>query len=614
MSKLSPEEIDLLYRLEIKPALVPHFFNKLNGVKWLDALIERGYFHPDKLPKPIPDNEGYVSIPSWPALQYLVAIREELREAENVECADKVLKILRDVTKKAYENEISNYRVWWQFSKIIGYIPQDKLKFEDLELVQVWLNDQFEKGLVAAELGEKWFPQLLESSDPDVTGLAIGLLNILFKISFVERKIGSYEKIETLLTYDSWQAENIVNSVAKLAGIKLGLGAVAIFESKLILILDTLKNDSWSSLWRPAVEDHEQNKSGDDTEDIIVLALRECLLGVAESNSGDLQNQLMTWLSSDKETLKRIAIYIVTKHYTDYKSLLYLVLDKINFNSNMIHEVWQLLNQRFHEFAKEDKQRVFDIIDSIVIEDDNGAINVRGTAYRKAAWLAAIKDTDERLSVLYHDTVKLAGAEHDHPDFSSYSSCGWVGHESPIEVERLLSFSTEELIETLSNYQESGRFGEPGLEGLVNAFKNLVKNKPIEISLEFNKLAKLDLAYIYEIFEAYYALWNEKAELDWSMIWPRVLDFATLIVGQDLFWHEDAPKERINFVANRHWIVGSIARLIEDGVKDDSHAFEAELIPQATDIIILLLDRQEGQDISAGQDAVTWAINSPRGK
>ena len=90
---------------------------------------------------------------------------------------------------------------------------------------------------------------------------------------------------EPLLRYDSYHAKKINRNVAKLSGLKLGLPAVKIFQNRLISILNEGDKDSWSSIWRRAIEEHNQNGSLDDADDLIVTAYRDCLSGFIDNNA-----------------------------------------------------------------------------------------------------------------------------------------------------------------------------------------------------------------------------------------------------------------------------------------------------------------------------------------
>lgn len=161
------------------------------------------------------------------------------------------------------------------------------------------MNDPYGSGLVAEEVGEKWLPDLLERPDAHCHKIALCLLDCLYKVNFAEEKTGDYKRKEPLLRYGSYHAEKISKkNVTKLSGWKLGLPAVEIFQSRLVSILNESNNDSWSSIWRKAIEEHDQNGSLDDVDDLIVAAYRDCLSGFVDINSREgrmLASNLCHW-------------------------------------------------------------------------------------------------------------------------------------------------------------------------------------------------------------------------------------------------------------------------------------------------------------------------------
>jgi hypothetical protein len=240
----------------------------------------------------------------------------------------------------------------------------------------------------------------------------------------------------------------------------------------------------------------------------------------------------------------------------------------------------------------------------------------RSTAYQRAIWLSAIKNYTDKTVQLYKKYTDITVKEPEHPDFSSYMTVGWVDHKSPIPMENLLALNVDSLVETISNYKDTGSdwFGEPGLAGLVKCFKEVFKTRAKDFYRDLMKFVECDLAFVHPLIEAYRELWSEKRELPWTDVWPWLLDFCLEIVKRDKFWSEENAKERSHFVANRNWIVSAIGQLIEDGTKFDDHAFGKDLLPKAQQLLLVLLDRQEGNEFKNDSDAVFIAINSPRGR
>ena len=568
MADLTVDELDVLHRIGEKAELQPFFFKKAKGLKWFNALTERGYFNPENIPRPVPaKEEGYVS----------------------------------------------NYRTWWRFSEIIQNIPPAVIKRDDVEIVDYWLDDKFERGLVAREIGEKWTIQLLESNDNHSLQLALRLLSYLFKVVFNERKLGGTVKREPTLRFDYYHAEKITKNVAKLAGIKLGQEAVLIFDGQLKFVLGELKSDSWSAIWQPAIEVHEQNKHRNDAENVLIEAYRDSLSGYIRTKPEEVYEYVKGMLGEEYQTIHRLAIHAISTNYHIFSDLIDALIDDKYLESNYRHEMWHLLNSNYQQFSETQKRRTLSLISGITRADDDGNLHEGATAYSKATWLTAVKEHGQEEAKLYSENVAIAKTEPDHPDFSSYMSIGWVKHESPIPLEELQAHSIEELVEILKSYRDPGGFREPGIEGLIKTFKQLVKTKPLSFYDQLNKFAKLDLAYIYEIIEAYRDLWAEKEKLPWGDIWPCLLEFCSKVIRQDRFWDPENTKQREPFVANRYWIVGGIGRLLEAGTKSDDHAFCEEYINDAEAIIAFLLEREVGNEYKIDSDAVSISINSPRG-
>lgn len=615
MVSLSVDERDLLERIKAKEELQPFFFRKAKGLKWFDALAEQGYFEPASNPPPKPAREeSYVNVPFWPAIEYLVAASEELPKKENERYAELFLDILRSTTKYAKEHGYSNYRTWWQFSKILPNIPHHLIRIEDIQLIDYWLDDLYERRLVADQLGGEWLTALLDQNDAHGNELALSMIGILYRLNFSERKIGSVYRKEASLRVDNYAAKKIAEKVAGKAGQVLGLAAVRLFQNVLVAILEELGNDKWSSIWRPAIEEHEQNQRADDAEDIIVVAYRDALLACVEATpSVEIREYLDDIQNSPFETVRRIALYVIDRQL----KLLNIYVDRViaeqYFTSNFRHELWHFLRNHYNEFGLEQKRCVLDLISGLADTDEDGKVNEGATAYRRAIWLSAIKDFGEDVAQFYQQCVDLAGAVPDHPDFSSYMTTGWVDHKSPIPIEELLSLEIPELVRRLGAYEDTGKHSEPSLEGLTKALRQAVKAEPLRFHNVLHEFSGCDLAFVYVLIEAYHELWSEKAQLPWDEIWSALLEFCRDIVEQDRFWSSENSNKSHAFVGNRHWIVGGIGRLIEAGTKSDEHAFSEKFLTQAEEILLVLLKQETGEEFKIDSDAVMVAINSPRG-
>src|SRR5262249_8553915 len=181
--------------------------------------------------------------------------------------------------------------------------------------------------------------------------------------------------------------------------------------------------------------------------------------------------------------------------------------------------------------------------------------------------------------------------------------------------DELLSLDIAQLVDRLESYHDTGRFGEPGLKGLVKVFRQIIKEEPLRFYNQLRRFSRLDLAYVYEVIDAYGELWREKARLPWEELWEYLLTFCEDVLGQEQFWSPENAERRTAFVANRYWVVGEIGRLIEDGTKSDEHSIPEKFLPQMERILRILLEKEkESEEFKPDEDAVSVAINSPRGR
>jgi len=615
---LTPKQKSAIERAKRSPDLLGFLFRKATGVQWFNAFKEAGFVIPTEIPQPVPaKEEGYVSIPVWPITDYLVSASEQLHEPSNEIYAIDFLNFIRSATIHAKEHGFGNYRVWWQFAKIMKNIPPHLFRANDLELIDYWLDDKYERGLVAESLGEHWLISLLDRNDEYCRSLSLGLLQSLYRVQFLDSRYGESNKKEARLHFDSWHARNLTKKVAGRVGKALGQSGVDVFRNQIERVLITLNNDKWSSLWRSAVEDHEQNHKAEDAEDILVEGLRDSLLAYIVEYPVDAKAFVGELLKSSLETIRRIAIYTVDQCYQQLNDLIGRVILAQYFTNNFRHEMWHLLRNHYKDFSIQEKALVQGVISGLVVEDDNEQQREGATAYQRAIWQKAIKDYGNDEEQLYLEYIKIIGGEPENPDFSSYMTSGWVDHKSAISKEQLLSWSSDEMINQLNAYLENyippKMFDGPDLEGLTKALRQAVKAEPLRFHSQLQKYSTLGIPYIHEFIEAYRELWSEKAQLPWDEIWGSLLGFCHDIVNQKRFWLQENTKGRSSFVANRYWIVSGIGSLIEAGTKSDDHAFSEKLLNQAEEVILILLEKEKGGEFKVDSDSVMVAINSPRG-
>lgn len=616
MKSLEPRVIDAIDTVQKKPELQPFFFRELKGLKYFNELEKRGFFEASKNPAPKEtEDKGFYVIPFWPVLEYLERTAPELQIEENREYADKFLAIMRLITKASIESGISNYRTWWYFAKLLGHIPIDRIIIEDIGLCSYWLRDPFDRMVIGEELGNKLLPRLLSERTCRSNQLSVKLVEALTQLRWIEKPHGVKEQRKPVLLIEEYHANKLFRNQSKRIGEVLERSGLSIFKARIEEILETYEKDKYSVIWRPAIEDHDQNKYRHDAINIMITAFREALSGYIERKAyapTEVCEYISELLKHRFKIFQRIGIHAIGAYFDVLRGLASRLIDPIYFTSQYRHEMFHFLRVNFSKFEESNKSNVLQIIDSLSVEDgDSEEIRTKRISYEKLIWLAAIKRHGyERADELYSQNYSISGHTPEHPDFSFFMEVGWVGEISPYKADELLSRGVDELVELLESFKEQGGWKTPTVRGLAEELKHAVKNNPDYFKGNLPKFMPVNLGYIYEIIQAYKELWSEKGYDNWS----ELLDFCIIVINREGFWSEKDNERTASSDANRSWIVGAIGDLLRAGTASDEKAFEPPLLPKAKTLLLSLLEKQESVEFESGCDAMSVSINSAKGK
>jgi hypothetical protein len=195
-------------------------------------------------------------------------------------------------------------------------------------------------------------------------------------------------------------------------------------------------------------------------------------------------------------------------------------------------------------------------------------------------------------------------------------SGGVVVHESPLTVSELAVILEEpiKLVQFLNEYDHVGHFGDPGVEGLVKTFGALVSLEDCTVLNNLEHFIDLKPHYLNEIFPSYSKLWSDKKQRTWDNLWPKLIDFARTLFEQDSFWQSPENNDSSPFIGDKNWVVSSYCRLVESGCEKDERAFDINLSAKIKHTLELILAHVDGSHFDNDSDAVSIAINSPRGR
>ncbi|SFL90277.1 hypothetical protein SAMN03159423_4300 [Bradyrhizobium sp. NFR13] len=585
--------------------------------KYFDALKNAGFFNADRNPEAIPSQEpGFVQIPFWSALVYLKAVSKSAGENDNSRLADKILAVVRGVTtfRGANGKYRDNYRTYYSFADMFGVLPLASISLDDIALVRIWLASRFDRSLVASSLSKGLLKRLLSAALPENIDRACELLKEC--VAFEWRSEKDQRGRELVSAVDDYWLKELLDAHARTIGGKAGLRAVRIFEEGLRTIFSDVRRSYGSTLWRPAIETSEQNTEFGSVENRFVEGMRESLGGWIEAAPSDAVGYVKEILTDKSDIIRRIAVNSVIEYFELLSETFEEVISKELFSVELRHEMYRLLKQRFSRLSAVGKEKVIASLrdlPQLAVEDSE-----RRLRFTQREWLTAIKDQPE-VTDWYHELLAdtTLGAPSDHPEFLSYHETRMGPGPAPFEQEAIVAFAEDgSLVGRLNAFEETDSWKGPTLRGLIDALEAAVASAPgafISLLAEFNQ-AKIPFQYaLISGFLRAFEMVDEKRELfDWNLAWPRLISFFADRLNDPDFWLESTGDEQGGMIANRSWLTSLISRLLEAGTKNDATAYSPELLPQAWELIKVLLDRSEAEPANLA-DPMMRALNNEKG-
>lgn len=616
MMVLTTNERAFIDKMKESEELARHGFSLLikrpDFIQFFEPLRDAGLFAPERNPGPEPaPDQRHVRIPYWSALDYLVKTAKEAGTTNNLALANQLMEIVRTVSqwRETDGQPRQNYQTARRFTEILGHLPTSVVTKADLDFLATWLNDRFERMLVAVAIDETLLPHLLASTSADDWNKAVTVLQHTTAITWVEEP-GTKSKTARTIIEDYWLEQILVHHVRPLAT-KLPRETTQLFEARVRDVYATELHKEHSVIYRPAIEDNEQNHQFRAAENRTVEALRDALLTWADSEPKGAESYVASILGSDLEILRRIAIHVLNQHWSTMRSLYLPFMQGEPFTSGHLHELYALLMERFAEFTGPERDATIDAIQHIPTpkhaEDPELA-----RKHLQRRWLTAIvgkgaAQADDWMRELSADPS--IGLPPLHPDFTSYMTSSWGPGASPYTIEELVGFADAHLLTDRANgFEETGTWGSPTLDGLTSTLQNAVRTNPATFLRALPDLVGSKNAFQQAVIRGLQQAWDAKEQsppCNWAEGWEQLVTFC-----EQLATKPAPPSDEDN---QYKWLLASIADALRAGTQDDDHAYAPALLPRGQGIINALLQRLPAET-KLTDDPMSTAINTPKGR
>lgn len=599
-----------------------YFFNELKSPDWIGPLLQEDMFK--KPPEPIRE-DSFIRFPLWPESRYLARVAGKAPEL--------VLKVIRQIP------ETENVRVHEDFIDAALLMPP-ALAGKLVDQATRWLNSPYEL-LLPHKLGEllghlargrqiepalKLARELLELRAPSVPAGETEDFGREPQPRFRE-----YEYKRILKR----QIPILVGAAARptadlLAEILENANRIAVRDQSSPRDGERLLDD-YSYVWRPAIEEHEQNH-GYDIRDPLVTALRGALESVAAGEPTGLSRLVLNLEQRRWLIFYRFALYLLSRFPKGARAaLVERATDEWRFDdSRLRHEYGSLLRSCFRGLPKNAQARILTLIDAGPPLD---SFKVRASEHYgrppseeeidryvkhwKLEKLALIGNQQLPASwqQRYAEWTRDVG-EPEHPDFPVYSGATWVGPTSPKTSADLASMSVSEIISFLATWEPTQAWMSPSREGVGRQLEAVVASEPQRFVEQAEAFEALHPAYVSALLSGL-----RDAGKDKTFDWRPVLRLCEWVIGRSA---EDANAVRspadIEEEPDWRWARRAVANLVERACLTGPSQAPIELRAQLWSVVLPLTSdieptpEYEARYGGSNMDPSTLALNTTRGK
>jgi hypothetical protein len=548
-----------------RDATYKYFFDNLNSPEWIEPLYERGMFQNPPKPECEGDSIGF---PIWPESRYLARMATAAPE-----------KVLEIALKIPYTE---NVRVYEDLADAALGMPAT-LAARLVPKAKDWLKKPY-KMLLPEKLGELVTHLSKGGQINDAVDLAGAILEVLPDPREEEESETGRTPLfspEPHARIDVWDYKRILEKQVPGLIESAGLGLLSMLCDRLYNAVlfsrskrQIVDQEDYSYIWRPAIEEHGQNRDH-DIRGFLISAVRDAGEKLIESEGKSALDLI------EKGPLKvflRIGLYL-RRRFPDLdpegtESL--ITKPSIYDDISIWHEFFRLLKDSFGSFSEESQREYLSLVRKgpepedirgwaeYQAEERNHQVNqeeidryVRHWQYEKLIPIQTYLDDEWRKRF---DRFKQEFGEPEHPSFHVHVGATWIGPTSPKDMEELRSMTIDELIPFLKSWQPSGQHMSPSPEGLGRQLAALVKSEPDRFAEQASKFKGIEPTYVRAILSGL----RDAIKDGRSLRWLSVIDLCQWAVGQP----RETPSRGIPY-ANRDpgwgWARKSMADLLSAG-------------------------------------------------
>ncbi len=623
-SEPTDSEVDSAVSLLLSsPTHAAYFLDRLENPNWIGPLKSRGFFASPPVPERV--EGGVIRYPIWPASKYLARMAAQAPE--------EVAEILQNIQTK-------NPSIFRDILTAANRMPA---------AIAATIAPMVCKAMSEGTHSSR-FPGAIDLCVHLANGGHVSAAVDLAEALFLPRLVHGHGRPNHEDEY--WNVEGLEKVIPSLATAARGrfLADLCGWLKASIAAKEYYGDHSTadgSDHWRPAIEEHEQNRTYDFAGNLVGL-VRQGFEHAIDGRHIELDTALRILAGHEYHVFTRLSVHLLNRFAErDPELAQKTMMDPEMFKASTLwlwHEYAMLMRRRFLILSPDqqatwlgwvdrgpEKEFYWDtrVAGREATEDDRRKWIQSWQAIR-LHWIAPHLSGERR--ALY-ERVAADWEDPEECDFHNYSPPANIGWRSPISTEELAGLSLAEALDKISAWQQSkpqANVIREGSEGMARAFGQYVGAKAEELSRQAEMLERREPIPIYIYVRTFVEQMAEAVKAGRKIDVAAVLRLCNWVAEQPVAEYgayipvDDVLWKLVD--QDWQWARYAICRFIRAVCDPTSHGIPSYPMEGNREAIGSLLKplaeepatsqlREESREknLRVYSDSLTAAINTPRG-
>ena len=575
-----------------------YFFDKLNDARWIEPLAAKGFFRAAPPLIPVPGGP-YLKAPPWPESRFLARIAGSATAEQQAQIVDLAL-ALCETKNVSVQQDLAEIALALPPQLAVRFVPKAKKWMENYTFLLVPLKlGELAIHLARARYHREAIDLTRRVLSPRHTPRRPDAEQQSEKSSVADEPLPRFEPL-----FYGEILKKIIPELVRAAGSAVleMLGDMLVSAIHCRRADEQDRREDYSTGWRPAIEDHDENLPARDLRAMLAVAVRDAADQLAETAAASIPSIVEQLEGRQYPIFSRIALHLLRVRADSPPGLVRdrLISRDLFDSSAQRHEYTLLLQHRFGALDPADRDRILGWIEA-------GPDTERFAASHES-WFGRPPSQDETQAFADHYRLErlwpirsdlpeawrqgLASlvARYGEPEQSGFLHVVRIDgvtleDRSPKTVDEFRQMGVEAIVEYVRLWQPPGGFRGPTREGLTFVLMKLVAEEPQRFASAPQILQVMPPALLMTIVEGF----REAVIAGRFFAWPGVLGTCIRILsgGTDTANSVEHPDW-----ANEHQarLIDAITSLLESALEHHSVPIPYDQSPTVEEVLQRLAD------------------------